>query len=60
MALVQVRDDGVLDQEGNNEDRKGGRFKRYLGGNQCYTEATKSSVIRVLKMTQKNFKISQL
>lgn len=58
MAVVQVRDDGILDQEGNNEDTKGGTIKRCLGGHQCYTEATQGRVSRVLEMT--DLKIFQL
>lgn len=42
----------VSHQDGSNEDKgKEGRFKRYLGENQCYNEARQSSISRVLKMT---------
>lgn len=39
-------------QEGRNEDkRKEGKFMKYLGENQYYSEARQTSVSRVLKLT---------
>lgn len=48
MAVIQVKDDGILDKESSNEERS--RSKRYLTGNQCYTLKS-HRISQILKMT---------
>lgn len=50
--VLQVERWMVSHQEGCNEDkRKEGKFMKYLGENQHYSEARQTSVSRVLKLT---------